>query len=92
MAKNLKLKISIKWSAMSAWKGERKMIRLTDKVRLVVEKEVINKDGDKLTLKPGDEGQVISRRSNNIVVAINGKKFGLHTDEVIKVRGNQDEG
>ena len=67
------------------------MIRLTDKVRLVVEKEVINKDGDKLTLKPGDEGQVISRRSNNIVVAINGKKFGLHIDDVVKVRRGSDE-
>jgi len=67
------------------------MIRLTDKVRLVVEKEVINNEGKKLTLAPGAEGKVISRRNNNIVVAIDGKKFGLHTDEVIKVRGDLDE-
>ena len=67
------------------------MIRLTDKVRLVVEKEVINPYGDKMILKAGSEGQVISRRNDNIVVAINGKKFGLHTDEVIKVRGETNE-
>ena len=52
------------------------MIRLTDKVMMVVEK-----DGFKI----GTEGQVIKRRNDNLLVAIGDKQIRLKTDQVIKV-------
>ena len=67
------------------------MIKLTDRVRLVVNKQVNNKDFDVIYLEAGTEGKVISRRNDKIVVAIDGKKIGLHIDDVVKVRRGSDE-